>query len=171
MGKEGPMLHAGSILAVILGSSNCFRQKMDVASHWGSYTYSRDIRDLVACGATCGVCTAFKAPVGGVLFAMEMSTRCAFSGGASWGDECRHMHEHAGPSASGRPGRRQQVAAHARPASAGSCSRRPGSRGGGSGLFGQLLQQQGGILLQQRPWPGQPQAAGGQWGDGGLHMR
>lgn len=75
MGKEGPMLHAGSILAVILGSSNWFRQKMDVASHWGSYTYSRDIRDLVACGASCGVCTAFKAPVGGVLFAMEMSTR------------------------------------------------------------------------------------------------
>uniref|UniRef100_A0A383VTF4 Chloride channel protein n=1 Tax=Tetradesmus obliquus TaxID=3088 RepID=A0A383VTF4_TETOB len=75
MGKEGPMLHAGSILAVILGSSNWFKQKMDAASHWGTYTYNRDIRDLVACGAACGVCTAFKAPVGGVLFAMEMSTR------------------------------------------------------------------------------------------------
>eukprot|EP00878_Enallax_costatus_P010897 GHUV01011381.1.p1 GENE.GHUV01011381.1~~GHUV01011381.1.p1 ORF type:complete len:670 (+),score=126.18 GHUV01011381.1:946-2955(+) len=75
LGKEGPMLHGGSILAVIFGSSNWFKQKMDVASHWGTYTYNRDLRDLVACGAACGVCTAFKAPVGGVLFSMEMSTR------------------------------------------------------------------------------------------------
>lgn len=75
LGKEGPMLHAGSILAVMLGSSNWFKRKMDAASHWGTYTYNRDLRDLVACGAACGVCTAFRAPVGGVLFAMEMSTR------------------------------------------------------------------------------------------------
>lgn len=39
--------------------------------------YHKDVRDLVACGAACGVCAAFKAPVGGVMFAMEMSTRCA----------------------------------------------------------------------------------------------
>lgn len=39
------------------GSSDWFKQKMDVASHWGTYTYNRDIRDLVACGAVCGVCT------------------------------------------------------------------------------------------------------------------
>ena len=46
------------------------------AGRWGrSYGYDRDVRDLVACGAACGVCTAFRAPVGGVLFAMEMSTR------------------------------------------------------------------------------------------------
>lgn len=75
MGKEGPMLHAGSILAVILGSSRWFKQKTEKNMHWGTYTYNRDIRDLVACGAACGVCTAFKAPVGGVFFAMEMSTR------------------------------------------------------------------------------------------------
>lgn len=42
-------------LCLPAGSSNWFKQKMDMASHWGTYTYNRDIRDLVACGAVCGV--------------------------------------------------------------------------------------------------------------------
>ncbi|KAL6760232.1 voltage gated chloride channel-domain-containing protein [Haematococcus lacustris] len=75
MGKEGPMLHAGSILAVILGTNKWMTQQMEIAAHWGVYTYNKELRDLVAIGAACGVTTAFKAPVGGVLFAMEMSTR------------------------------------------------------------------------------------------------
>ncbi|GIL88475.1 hypothetical protein Vretimale_15336 [Volvox reticuliferus] len=79
MGKEGPMLHAGSILAVVMGSNKWMQQQMEVAAHWGTYTYNKEQRDLVAIGAACGVTTAFKAPVGGVLFAMEMSTR--------WGKE------------------------------------------------------------------------------------
>ncbi|KAG2483148.1 hypothetical protein HYH03_017993 [Edaphochlamys debaryana] len=79
MGKEGPMLHAGSILAVVMGSNKWMQQQMEVAAHWGTYTYNKELRDLVAIGAACGVTTAFKAPVGGVLFAMEMSTR--------WGKE------------------------------------------------------------------------------------
>eukprot|EP00798_Chlamydomonas_sp_ICE-L_P020092 gene20093-26810_t len=73
--KEGPMLHAGSILAVILGSNKWMQQQMEVAAHWGVYTYNKELRDLVAIGAACGVTTAFKAPVGGVLFAMELATR------------------------------------------------------------------------------------------------
>ena len=56
--------------------SKWFQRKIDKSAHWGSYMYHKDVRDLVACGAACGVCTAFKAPVGGVMFAMEMSTRC-----------------------------------------------------------------------------------------------
>ena len=70
------------------GSSKWFQHKMDLAMHWGTYTYNRDIRDLVACGAACGVCTAFKAPVGGVLFAMEMSTRWGCHGGRLAGGFC-----------------------------------------------------------------------------------
>lgn len=36
---------------------------MQRSAHWGTYTYNKDERDLVAIGAACGVCTAFKAPV------------------------------------------------------------------------------------------------------------
>ncbi|GAX84673.1 hypothetical protein CEUSTIGMA_g12094.t1 [Chlamydomonas eustigma] len=75
MGKEGPMLHAGSILAVIMGGNKWMQQQMESLSHWGVYTYNKELRDLVAIGAACGVTTAFKSPVGGVMFAMEISTR------------------------------------------------------------------------------------------------
>jgi len=36
MGKEGPMLHVGSAVAVLLGSSRWFKMQMDKAMHWGA---------------------------------------------------------------------------------------------------------------------------------------
>jgi chloride channel 7 len=95
VGKEGPMLHAGSILAVLLGrwlgregggagardgdkkkeKDNVEDRAAIAAPSSSCYGGPSDLRDLVACGAACGVCTAFRAPVGGVVFAMETSTR------------------------------------------------------------------------------------------------
>jgi len=57
VGKEGPMIHSGSIVAKTVASGNL---KND-----------RQLRDLVTCGAAAGVCTAFSAPIGGILFALE----------------------------------------------------------------------------------------------------
>ncbi|CAM8942075.1 unnamed protein product [Rhodiola kirilowii] len=70
LGKEGPLVHIGSCIASLLGQGgpeNC-RLKW----RWLRYfNNDRDRRDLITCGASSGVCAAFRAPVGGVLFSME----------------------------------------------------------------------------------------------------
>lgn len=57
VGKEGPMIHSGAVVAKTVAS--------------GSVKNDRQLRDLVTCGAAAGVCTAFSAPIGGILFALE----------------------------------------------------------------------------------------------------
>eukprot|EP00978_Attheya_sp_CCMP212_P019924 scaffold56580_cov52-Attheya_sp.AAC.3 len=57
VGKEGPMVHSGAVVAATVSSR---RTRNDRAK-----------RDFVACGAAAGVCTAFSAPIGGILFALE----------------------------------------------------------------------------------------------------
>jgi hypothetical protein len=103
MGKEGPMLHAGSIVAVVMGSNKWMQQQMQAVSHWGVYTYNKELRDLVAVGVACGVTTAFKAPVGvnecvgngcgeGELDVgrwKEGRRRMKIEGRASWAEEVR----------------------------------------------------------------------------------
>jgi len=64
VGKEGPMVHSGSVVATTLSSTST---KNDLEK-----------RDYVACGAAAGVCTAFSAPIGGILFALE-------EGASYWG--------------------------------------------------------------------------------------
>ena len=55
--KEGPMVHSGAVVATCLAS--------------GTTRNDKEVRDLVACGAAAGVCTAFSAPIGGILFSLE----------------------------------------------------------------------------------------------------
>lgn len=57
VGKEGPMVHSGAVVATAITS--------------GKVRDDKERRDYVACGAAAGVCTAFSAPIGGILFALE----------------------------------------------------------------------------------------------------
>ncbi|WOL01377.1 chloride channel protein CLC-a-like [Canna indica] len=70
LGKEGPLVHIGSCFASLLGQGGSKKYRLD----WKWLRYfknDRDRRDLITCGASSGVCAAFRSPVGGVLFALE----------------------------------------------------------------------------------------------------
>ncbi|XVF75077.1 hypothetical protein PTKIN_Ptkin13bG0159400 [Pterospermum kingtungense] len=70
VGKEGPMVHTGACIAYLLGQGGSHKYGLT----WKCLRYfknDRDQRDLITCGAAAGVAAAFRAPVGGVLFALE----------------------------------------------------------------------------------------------------
>lgn len=70
MGKEGPMVHTGACIANLLGQGGS--RKYHLTWTWLRYFKNdRDRRDMITCGAAAGVAAAFRAPVGGVLFALE----------------------------------------------------------------------------------------------------
>ncbi|KAM7513896.1 hypothetical protein LguiA_003479 [Lonicera macranthoides] len=70
VGKEGPMVHTGACIAHLLGQGGS--TKYHLTWKWLRYFKNdRDRRDLITCGAAAGVAAAFRAPVGGVLFAFE----------------------------------------------------------------------------------------------------
>ncbi|XP_073006449.1 chloride channel protein CLC-d isoform X2 [Typha latifolia] len=73
LGKEGPLVHTGACIASLLGQGGS--AKYHVNSRWlRIFESDRDRRDLVTCGCAAGVAAAFRAPVGGVLFALEEVT-------------------------------------------------------------------------------------------------
>ncbi|KAJ4956406.1 hypothetical protein NE237_013189 [Protea cynaroides] len=73
LGKEGPLVHTGACIASLLGQGGS--TKYHLRSRWLQVFQSeRDRRDLVTCGCAAGVAAAFRAPVGGVLFALEEVT-------------------------------------------------------------------------------------------------
>ncbi|KAF8653201.1 hypothetical protein HU200_062654 [Digitaria exilis] len=70
VGKAGPMVHTGACIAAIFGQGGS--RKYGLTCRWLRYFKNdRDRRDLVTIGAGAGVAAAFRAPVGGVLFALE----------------------------------------------------------------------------------------------------
>ncbi|CAL9045809.1 putative chloride channel-like protein CLC-g [Musa acuminata AAA Group] len=70
VGKAGPMIHTSACIASILGQGGSRKYKL--TCKWLRYFKNdRDRRDLVTCGSGAGVAAAFRAPVGGVLFALE----------------------------------------------------------------------------------------------------
>lgn len=73
VGKEGPLVHIGSCIASLLSQGGS--RQYGLTWRWVRYFKNdRDRRDLVTCGAAAGVAAAFRAPVGGVLFALEEAT-------------------------------------------------------------------------------------------------
>ncbi|KAK1400061.1 Chloride channel protein [Heracleum sosnowskyi] len=70
IGKAGPMVHTGACIAAITGQGGSKKYKL--TWRWlRFFKNDRDRRDLVTCGSAAGIAAAFRAPVGGVLFALE----------------------------------------------------------------------------------------------------
>ncbi|OMO73158.1 Cystathionine beta-synthase, core [Corchorus capsularis] len=70
VGKAGPMVHTGACIAALLGQGGS--RKYGLTWKWlRFFKNDRDRRDLVTCGSAAGIAAAFRAPVGGVLFALE----------------------------------------------------------------------------------------------------
>lgn len=72
LGKEGPMIHAGSIIGAVVSQSwlpQCpgLGCAGDLQELHNDYTK----RDFITVGAAAGVAAAFKAPIGGILFTLE----------------------------------------------------------------------------------------------------
>ena len=70
VGYEGPMIHLGSLVAAGLSQfkSATFECTLPCFSRFRN---SEDRRNFISAGAAAGIASAFGAPVGGLLFAME----------------------------------------------------------------------------------------------------
>ncbi|KAI5073552.1 hypothetical protein GOP47_0011565 [Adiantum capillus-veneris] len=70
LGKEAPLLHSGACIASFLTQGGSKRFKL--TWKWlRILRHDRLRRDLITCGAAAGIAVAFRAPVGGVIFALE----------------------------------------------------------------------------------------------------
>jgi H+/Cl- antiporter ClcA len=72
LGKEGPMIHTGSIVGAAVSQGKTITFGFDTSwTKFQDLRNDRTKRDFVTFGAAAGVASAFKAPVGGILFTLE----------------------------------------------------------------------------------------------------
>jgi chloride channel 7 len=70
VGPEGPMIHLGAMLGAGISQMRSDTLGFDL-KFFARFRNSKDKRDFISAGAAAGVSSAFGAPVGGLLFAME----------------------------------------------------------------------------------------------------
>ncbi|KAK6941709.1 Chloride channel, voltage gated [Dillenia turbinata] len=70
VGKAGPLVHTGACIAALLGQGGS--KKYGLTWRWlRFFKNDRDRRDLITCGSAAGIASAFRAPIGGLLFSLE----------------------------------------------------------------------------------------------------
>ncbi|KAK6945162.1 Chloride channel, voltage gated [Dillenia turbinata] len=70
VGKAGPLVHTGSCIAALLGQGGSKKYGLTWRWLW-FFKNDRDRRDLITCGSAAGIASAFRAPIGGLLFSLE----------------------------------------------------------------------------------------------------
>ncbi|XP_071784612.1 chloride channel protein C-like isoform X1 [Asterias amurensis] len=70
VGPEGPMIHMGSLIGAGMSQFKSDTMNFDIP-FFQRFRNPEDRRNFISAGAAAGVASAFGAPVGGLLFAME----------------------------------------------------------------------------------------------------